>query len=124
MKNRLHHFLPLLLITFVMLGCMSHPGVGFDSYTPTPIASVTGNTVTIQIGRPMFSYGYTRIHSRLVGNQLRIYGSITPREPKAASYEESLRHTVQLPPGIHPESLQIIWLNPGGANVPVPIRTK
>ena len=104
----------LLSLSIVLTGCHK-PEVKFTDMRPTPTATVSGDRVTVHLGGDYLnSATYVCPKSKVEGQTVYVFGYRTLREQKR---ELSIR----LPASVSSRSVAVVWIDPDGSDVPVPI---
>ena len=110
------HFTVILLLGLFMVltGCHS-PEVKFSDMRPAPTAAVSSGSVTVHLGGDYFnSATYIHPKSRIDGQTVYIFGYRTLRE-------QSGRFVVRLPASVSSQSVTVIWIDPDGRHVSIPL---
>jgi hypothetical protein len=104
----------LLSLTVFLTGCHK-PEVKFTDMRPSPTATVSGNTVTIHLGGDFLTSAYY-IHPqvRVQGQTVYVFGYRTLKE-------QSREYVVLLPSSVSSQSVSVVWINPDGSHVTIPI---
>lgn len=100
-----------------LAGCRG-PEVAFTDMEPVPAASITGKLLTVHIGvdtNVPSSEVWVRPKARVKGNTVYVAGYLSYYR------EQSREYAVRLPASLRPQGLAILWVNPDGSTVPVPI---
>ena len=100
-----------------LAGCGS-PKVTFTDMAPVPTASLAGRLLTIRVGVDTnipSSEVWVRIKARVKDNTVYLAGY--------PSYyrEQSREYSVRLPASVESKPVAVVWLNPDGSRVPVPM---
>jgi hypothetical protein len=104
----------LLSLSVFLAGC-AKPDVKYSDLRPAPTATVSGDTVTIHLGSDlMASACWTRPKARVEGQTVYVVGYRTMRE-KAREF------VVQLPASVSLQSVAVVWVDPDGSRITVPI---
>jgi hypothetical protein len=110
--NRVTTIFPLLL-GVLLTGCAA-PDVKFSDLSPTT-ATISGDTVTVHLGSNlMASACWTRPKAKIEGQTVYVVGYSTLRE-------QGSLFVVHLPASVNSKSVSVVWVDPDGSNVPVPI---
>ena len=105
--------LPLLAV--VLAGCAT-PDVKYSDLQPATSATVASNTVTIHLGSDlMASACWTRPKARVEGGTVYVVGYRTLRE-------QSREFVVRLPTATNAQPVSVVWVDPDGKRVAVPIK--
>jgi hypothetical protein len=103
----------LLLIVF-LAGCAA-PDVKYADLQPATTATVAGGTVTVHLGSDLkASACWTRPKARVEGRTAYIVGYRTMRE-------QSREFVVRLPEASSSQPVSVVWVDPDGSRVAVPI---
>ena len=114
--TRMKHFTIILLLSLVVVltGCHS-PEVKFSDVRPAPTATVSSGSVTVHLGGDYLnSATYIHPKSRIDGQTVYIFGYRTLGE-------QSGKFVVRLPASVSWQSVTVIWIDPDGSHVTVPI---
>ena len=104
----------LLSLSVVLTGCHK-PEVKFSDMRPTPTATVSGDTVTIHLGGDYLnSATYVCPKSKVEGQVIYVFGYRTLREQKR-------EFGIRLPASVSSQAVTVVWIDPDGSRVPVPI---
>jgi len=104
----------LLMLTVLLVGCGT-PNVKYSDLRPATIATVSGDTVTVQLGGDvMNSACYPRPKARVEGRTAYITAHRTMRE-------QSREFVVRLPVSASSQPVSVVWVDPDGNQVAVPI---
>jgi len=108
------HFTTILLLSFsVFLAGCSNPDVKYSDLSPATTATVSGDTVTIHLGSDLTASAcWTIPKARVEGQTVYVVGYRTLRE-------QSREFVVRLPASS--QSVMVVWLDPDGSRVTVPI---
>ena len=113
----MNRFATILLLSYcvVLTGCHK-PEVKFTDMRPTPTATITNGAVTVHLGGDILTSAYW-VHpkAKIVGQIVYVFGYRTLSE-------QSREFVVKLPATTGSQSFDIIWLNPDGSQVPIPIQ--
>ena len=105
----------LVSVSVFLTGCAT-PNVKYSDLSPATTASVSGDTVTVHLGSDLMNSAYfTRPKARVEGQTVFIAGYHTLRE-------QSRDFAVRLPASTSPQSVSVVWVDPDGSRVPVPIK--
>jgi hypothetical protein len=107
----------LVAFGLALVGCRS-PEVAFTDMDPRPAASIAGRLLTVRIGVD------TNIPSSEVW--VRVKAQVKDSTVCLAGYpsyyrEESRVYSVPLPVSANSEALAVVWVNPDGSRVAVPV---
>jgi hypothetical protein len=113
----MNRFATILVVTAsVLLGGCATPNVKYSDLRPPTTASASGDTVTVHVGSDLMNSAcFTRPKARVEGQTVFIVGSRTLRE-------QSREFAVRLPASVSSESVSVVWVDPDGSRVPVPIK--
>ena len=104
----------LLGLTVFLTGCVK-PDVKYSDLSPATTATVSGDTVTIHLGSDLTASAcWTRPKARVEGQTVYIVGYRTLRE-------QSREFTVRLPASVSSQTVTVVWVDPEGSKVSVPI---
>jgi len=104
----------LPLLTAFLAGCAASD-VKYTDLQPATTATITGDTVTVHLGSDMrASACFTRPKATVEGRTVYIVGYRTLRE-------QSHNFVVQLPVSTSPRLVSVVWVDPDGSRVAVPI---
>ena len=104
----------LFLLAVLFAGCAA-PDVRYADLEPATTATVAGDTVTVHLGSDLkASACWTRPKARVEGRTVYLVGYRTMRE-------QSRTFVVWLPASTSSQSVSVIWLDPDGSKVTVPI---
>ena len=104
----------LLSMTLATTGC-AKPDVRHSELEPAPTATLVGSTLTIHLGYDKrASACWTRLRARTEGQTVYLVGYRTTREHRRDS-------VVQLPASTASQAVSVVWIDPDGTRVPVPI---
>ena len=105
----------LLLALSVLLSGCAKPDVKYSDLRPATTATISGSTVTIHLGSDMLASAcWTRPKAKVEGQTVYVVGYRTMQE-------QSREFTLQLPASANPPSFSIVWVDPDGSHVTVPI---
>jgi hypothetical protein len=105
----------LLLTASVFLAGCSKPDVKYSDLSPATTATITGDTVTIHLGSDlMASACWTRPKAKVEGRTVYVVGYRTMRE-------QSREFVVRIPAAAGSQPVTVVWIDPDGSHVPVPI---
>jgi hypothetical protein len=103
-----------LLLTLLLAGCAA-PDVKYADLQPATTATVAGDTVTVHLGSDLkASACWTRPKARVEGRTVYIAGYRTMRE-------QSREFVVRLPASTNSGPVSVVWVDPDGSRVAVPI---
>ena len=104
----------LPLLTVFLAGCAA-PDVKYADLQPATTATVASNTVTIHLGSDlMASACWTQPKARVEGGTVYVVGYRTMRE-------RSREFVVRLPATTNALQVSVVWVDPDGKRVTVPI---
>ncbi len=106
-----------LIIGTFLAGCRG-PQVAFRDMDPKPTASVTGDILTVHLGvitNIPVSEVWIGHKAKVIGHTVSIIGF------QSFNYEQSREFAVQLPTPVSSQSVSVVWLEPDGSHVTVPI---
>jgi len=105
----------LLSLSVFLTGC-AKPDVKYSDLSPATTATVSGDTVTIHLGSNlMASACWTRPKVRVDGQTVYVAGYRTVKE-------RSREFVVHLPASAVSQSVSVVWIDPDGSRVTVPIK--
>ena len=103
-----------LLLSVLLAGCAA-PNVKYSDLQPPTTATVAGEAVTVHLGSDvMNSACYPRPKARVEGTTVYIVGYRTLRE-------QSREFVVRLPASTNSQPVTVVWVNPDGSRVAVPV---
>ena len=104
----------LLSLSIFFTGC-AKPDVKYSDLSPTT-ATFSGDSVTIHLGSNlMASACWTRPKARVDGQTVYVVGYQTLKE-------QSREFVVHLPASAVSQSVSVVWIDPDGSRVTIPIR--
>jgi hypothetical protein len=104
----------LLGLSVFLAGCAT-PDVNYSDLRPATTATVSGGAVTIHLGSDlMASACWTRPKVRVDGQTVYVVGYRT-------MHEQSREFVVRLPVSVSSQPVVIVWVDPDGSRVTVPI---
>lgn len=104
-----------LAICLAFASCTSSR-LKYDVLSPATFATIARDTATIHLGSNLTASAcWTHVKSRLDGNTLAIWGYPT-------LHQTSQSLVIKLPPAVNPRSVSIVWINPDGHRVTIPIK--
>ena len=107
--------LGLIGIFFVFLTGCATPDVKYAELSPATTATLAADTLTVHLGSDLTASAcWTRPKARVEGRTIYIAGFRTLRR-------QSRDFEVRLPASETGESVKIVWLEPDGSQVSVPI---
>ena len=105
----------LILVASVFLTGCRKPEVKFTDMRPTPTATVSASTVTVHLGEAYLTSAYwVHAKSKIKDHTIYVYGYYTLSE---MSHE----FVVKLPASLRSQTVSVVWLNPDGSQVPIPL---
>lgn len=113
----MRYFATILLasLSVAFLSGCAKPDVKYSDLRPTTTAAVSGSTVAIHLGSDMVASAcWTKPEAKISGQTVYIVGYRTTRE-------QSREFVVQLPASVNSQTVSVIWINPDGSKVTVPI---
>lgn len=103
-----------LLLTLLLTGCVT-PDVKYADLLPATTATVAGDTVTVHLGSDLkASACWTHPKARVEGGTVYVVGYRTMRE-------HSREFVVQLPASSSSMKVSVVWVDPDGSRVAIPI---
>ena len=114
--TRIKHFTTILLLslTVFLAGC-SKSDVKYSDLRPATTATISGSTVTVHLGSDMIASAcWTIPKARVDGRTVYVVGYRTMRE-------QSREFVVQLPASVSSQTVNVVWVDPDGSHVTVPI---
>jgi hypothetical protein len=97
-----------------LVGCAT-PDVKYSDLSPATTATVTDDTLAVHLGSDLTASAcWTRAKARVEGQTVYIVGYRTLGE-------QSRDFVIRLPASIRPGSITVVWLDPDGRHVSVPI---
>jgi hypothetical protein len=110
----MNRFVTVLLLCLVLTGC-AKPDVKYSDLRPATTATVYGDKVTIHIGSDMMaSADWTRPKASVEGQTVYVVGYRT-------LFEQRREFVVPLPASVGSQLVKIVWVDPDGSQVSVPI---
>ncbi len=104
----------LLDLTDFLTGC-AKPEVKYSDLSPATTATVSGDTVTIHLGSDLTASAcWTRPRARVEGQTVFVVGCRTLSE-------QSREFRVRLPASAASQAVTVVWVDPDGSKVSVPI---
>jgi len=104
----------LLFLSLLLAGCAT-PDVKYADLQPATTATVAGDTVTVHLGSDLkASACWTRPKARVEGRTVYLVGYRTIRE-------KNRQFVVQLPKSTNSQPVSVIWVDPDGSRVAVPV---
>jgi hypothetical protein len=104
----------LLAVGVLLTGCAT-PNVKYSDLRPPTTATVSGDTITVHVGSDLMnSECFTRPKARVEGQTVFVVGYRTLRE-------QSRDFLIRLPASMSSQSVAVVWVDPDGSRVPVPI---
>ena len=114
MRMRKFTTILILILSVCLTGCHK-PEVKFTGMLPTPTATISSDRVTVHLGSDyLTSANWVHAKSRIEGQTVYVYGYHTLKE---MSHE----YVVKLPASVSSQTVTVMWLDPDGSQVPVPI---
>ena len=105
----------LLLTASVFLTGCSKPDVKYSDLSPATTATISGDTVTIHLGSDLTASAcWTRPKARVEGRTVYVVGYRTMRE-------QSREFVVQVPAAVGSQPVSVVWVDPDGSKMPVPV---
>ena len=106
-----------LIVGIFLVGCRG-PQVAFRDMDPKPTASVAGRTLTVHLG----VITNLPVSEVWIGHKARISGHTVSITGYQSVYHEQTREfAVRLPDSVTSQFVTVIWNDPNGSRVPVPI---
>jgi hypothetical protein len=104
----------LLTVSVLLAGCTTSD-VKYSDLRPPTTATVSGDTITVHVGSDLMNSAYfTRPKARIEGQTVFIVGYHTLRK-------QNRDFPVRLPPSVSSQSVAVVWIDPDGSRIPVPI---
>jgi hypothetical protein len=106
-----------LIIGTFLAGCRG-PQVAFHDMDSKPTASITGDILTVHLGvitNIPVSEVWIGHKAKVVGHTVSIIGF------QSFDYEQNREFAVQLPTPVSSQSVSVVWVDPNGSHVTVPI---
>jgi len=101
-------------VDILLSGCAT-PNVKYSDLQPPTTASVSEDAVMVHVGSDvMNSACFTKPKARVKGQTVLIVGYRTLRE-------QSRDFLVRLPASVSSQSVSVVWIDPDGGPVPIPI---
>ena len=101
-------------ISVVLTGCAT-PNVKYSDLRPPTTATASGDTITVHVGSDLMNSAcFTRTKARAERQTVYIVGYRTLRE-------QSREFVVRLPASVNAQSVAVLWVDPDGSHVSVPI---
>jgi hypothetical protein len=105
----------LLLLAGSLAGC-AKPDVKCADLQPATTATVAGNAVTVHLGSDLTaSTCWTRPKARVEARTVYVVGYRTLRE-------QSREFVVRLPASADSQPVSVVWVDPDGSRIAVPIK--
>lgn len=105
----------LLSLSLFVVGC-SKPDVKYSDLSPATTATVSGDTVTIHLGSDLTASAcWTKPKARVEGQTVYVVGYRTLSE-------QSREFVVRLPASASSQSVTVVWVDPDGSRVSIPIK--
>lgn len=103
------------VITCLFLTACSPPDVKYSDLQPATTATISNRVVMVHLGSDLIASAcWTHPKAKVQGQTVYIVGYRTYRQ-------QSREFDVQLPDSVSPQSVKVIWVNPDGSEVSVPI---
>jgi hypothetical protein len=114
--SRMNRFATTLLLALsVFLAGCARPDVKYSDLSPATTATISGDTVTIHLGSDLSASAcWTLPKTRVESHTVHVVGYRTLRE-------QSREFVVRVPASARSESTSIVWIDPDGSHVQVPI---
>ncbi len=107
-KNFIYIIIAGMLI--LLSGC-EDTGVRYSDLCPAPTAFVSGDSLIINVGSLRKAKGsWARLEMKTEGEKICIYGYRT-------SEKQVSDFTFKLPASVDPQTVPVVWINPGGTKV-------
>jgi len=104
----------LLSLSAFLSGC-AKPDVKYSDLRPATTATISGSTVTIHLGSDLTASAcWTKPKAKIEAQTVYVVGYRTMRE-------QSREFAVQLPASVTPQTVSVVWIDPDGSHVTVPI---
>jgi len=104
----------LLSVGVLLTGCAT-PNVKYSDLRPPTTATLSGETITVHIGSDLMNSAcFTRPKAKIERQTVFIVGYRTLRE-------QSRDFQIHLPASMSSQSVAVVWVDPDGSRVPVPI---
>jgi len=104
----------LLILTVLLAGCAT-PNVKYSDLQPATTATASGDTVTVHLGSDLMNSAcYPRPKARVEGRTVYISAHRTLRE-------QGREFVVRLAESSASEPVSVVWVDPNGGRVAVPI---
>jgi hypothetical protein len=105
----------LLSLSVFLTGC-AKPDVKYSDLSPATTATISGDTVTIHLGSDLTASAcWTQPKARVDGQTVYVVGYRTLRE-------QSREFVIRLPASASSQSVSVVWVDPDGSRVTVPIK--
>jgi len=112
----------MIRLTAVLILCFSpiwsscaRPDVKYSNLIPRTTATVASDKVTIHLGSNVYASAcWTRTKTRIEDGTVYVVGYNTMAE-------RSREFVVQLPKAISSKGVAVVWIDPDGRHVPIPI---
>jgi hypothetical protein len=105
----------LAAIAGMSLSTCSTPNVKHSDLRPPATASVSADTLTVHVGGDLINSAcFTKLTARFEGQTCFIVGY-------RALQEQTRDLTISLPLSVSSKSVAVVWIDPDGSCVPVPI---
>jgi hypothetical protein len=110
MKKFIYVMIAGLLI--LLTGCEGS-GVKYSDICPAPTAFVSGDSLIINVGiLRNAKNSWARLEMKVEGEKVCIYGYRT-------SEKQVSDFTFKLPASVNPQTVPVVWVNPGGTHITV-----
>ena len=107
----------VLSLALFLTGCAT-PDVKYSDLQPATTATVSNGVVTVHLGSDLTASAcWTRVRLRAEGSRVYLAGNRTLQE-------QSRKISIRVSPSVDANSVQVIWVNPDGTRVPVPVTNK
>jgi hypothetical protein len=102
----------LLIAGLCLSSCATR--VKYSDWYPPTTATISGSTATINLGCAPSGILYSRLKIKIRGETVYIAGYNALRKHNSAA-------TIQVPSGVNPQMVSVVWVNPAKSQVTVPI---
>ncbi|MDD5141489.1 MAG: hypothetical protein PHY43_14665 [Verrucomicrobiales bacterium] len=112
----MRYFATILLLSLsVFLSGCAKPDVKYSDLKPATTATVSGSTVTIHLGSDLVASAcWTKPKAKIDSQTVYVVGYRTMRE-------QSRKFVVQLPASVTAQTVSVVWIDPDGSKITVPI---
>ena len=99
-------------ILIFLAGC-EDTGVRYSDLCPAPVAVISGDNLIVNVGSLRKAKdSWARVEMKSEGEKIYIYGY-------RVSEKQNSDFTFKLPQSVNPQTVPVVWVNPGGTKVSV-----